>query len=116
MPIIEVNGPNPAVSINGNQLFIQSFMMEGVEIPGQSFDLTEFQSHKPRTVRIFAGKDGHYYTTANQELYWLVAEANIPAIRYESVPAGQDMEQVIVTPNLEQEAEIRVWALPEGGN
>lgn len=124
MPLIEVNGSNPVVSVNENQLVIQSFILGNVEMPQREWDLTGFQGHKPRVVRFYAGEDGEYHINDGQAVFWQVAEANLPGVRYESVPTGrkdengQDiMEQVVVIPNLEQEAEIRVWALLEqGGN
>jgi len=123
MPIVEVNGPNTAVNVIGNVLSIQSFELEGVTIPAQEWDLSQFQKHETRTVRFFAGIDGEYHINDNKDIFWLVCEVKLPPLRYESVPTGkvgedgqEEMEQVVAVPDFEQDAIVKVWTLPQGGS
>ncbi|WP_027364031.1 hypothetical protein [Desulfotruncus alcoholivorax] len=124
MPIIEVNGPNPAVSIDGNKLTIQAFKLGDVQIPQKEWDLTKFQDYDEKTVRFYAGVDGQYHIDDNRDIFWLVAEVKLPGIKYKNAPTGEAdengqevMEQVVVVPDMGQDAKIKVWALPDqGGN
>lgn len=119
--IVQVNGDNQYVSLTGNVLAIQPFAFDGVNIPLLEKDLTELQVHEPKTVRFYAGLDGQYHESAKQpeDAYWLVAEATLPPIRYESVGTGQVdehgqdiMEIRVALPDLENEMDVKAWALP----
>lgn len=122
MPIVQVNGVNDKISIVGNTLVVQPFEIAGVAIPGLEQDLTAFQGHEPRTVRLYVGLDGEYHYKDVDNMYWQIAEGVLPALRYEQADTGQVDENgqpvsqmVLVVPNLENEMEVKVWALPTPG-
>lgn len=119
MPIVQVNGVNDKISIVGNTLVVQPFEIAGVAIPGLEQDLAAFQAHEPRTMRLYVGLDGEYHYKDVDNMYWQIAEGVLPALRYEQVDTGQVDENgqpvtqmVLVVPDLENEMEIKVWALP----
>lgn len=119
MSIVQVNGPNDKVSIVDNKLIVEPFEIAGVAIPRLEQDLTAFQEHKPRTIRLYAGLDGEYHYKDVSSMYWQVAEGVLPPKRYENVATGEVDEHgqpvshmVLVTPDLKNEMEIKIWALP----
>lgn len=120
--IIQVNGQNTKVSIAGNNLIMESFQLEGVTLPRLVQDLTQFQVHEPRTLRLYAGLDGQYHYKDINNMYWLIAEGILPGHKYEQVATGE-LDQngqpvrrlILIPPNLQNEMDLKVWALPTGG-
>lgn len=122
MPIIQVNGDNSLVSVLGNTLIVEAFEMSGVSIPRLEQDLTAFQTHEPRTMRLYAGLDGEYHYKDVDNMYWQIAEGVLPPLRYNNVDTGEVdeneqpiMEMVLAVPDLANEMDIKVWALPAPG-
>ena len=78
--IISVDEAKPSI------LRIAAFTANGIRVPAQSYDLTEYQGE---TFRLYMEENGDLSTCKHCDHYWLLAEADIPP----KIPTGEKDEK-----------------------
>lgn len=111
--------PNEVVSIDQDDqrfLKISQFEFPGGKCSSLAIDLTLYQGGP---FRLYLEKDGTLSTELYRGHYWLLAEAQLPEKRYETVPTGQVDEngqpvtQMVECPLDLNNVDIIVFPLPE---
>lgn len=82
--IISVDEAKPSI------LRIAAFTANGIRVPAQSYDLTEYQGE---TFRLYMEENGDLSTCKHCDHYWLLAEADIPPKQTETIPTGEKDEK-----------------------